>query len=275
MLKFRWDEVFVTVVFLFAFLGCEPNDENYEYYSLSGTWAVESCRVYYPSSLKDDPVSFRINPDTYPAVTLSGGFTNSKEDMFWLAEYLAGQAEVIVFAISAENNLTVDGYADAHHDGYWMMVAENNNRKSVLYQRIENYGLTGFSMGGGAAINVADDLGDDITAVVALAPFDPRTNLRNISAGCLIMVGQYDIVAPAFWNSEVAYEDLPDSIEKCLLEFRFFSHLSWMHNNWPSGNLPKKLAGDWIDFVMNGNIDQRSSFANPANEVVLNWNNLQ
>jgi pimeloyl-ACP methyl ester carboxylesterase len=267
MSKFRWAVVFVTLLSLALFAGCEPSGNGYEYYSLGGSGAVRSCRVYYPSSLES-------HDDTFPAVTLSGGFTNSKEDMYWLAEHLAGQAEVIVFTISAVNNNTVNGYEKAQYDGFEMMVAENNNRNSVLYQRIENYGLMGYSMGGGGAINAANDLGNDVAAVVALAPYNPQTFLNRVRAGCLIMVGSNDIVAPVRWNSEPAYKDLPNSIDKCLLEFRSFSHLSWIRNSSTRGNLPKELAGDWIDFIMNGNASQRSSFTNSLNQVALNWNNL-
>jgi S-formylglutathione hydrolase FrmB len=267
MSKLRWFVVFAMVLSVAAFMGCDPTDDGYEYYSLSGSGAVRSCRVYYPSSLEN-------NNDTYPAVTLSGGMVNVKEVMYWLAEYLSGTAEVIVFTISAKNNMSVNGYEKAHHDGYKMMVAENNKQSSVLYQRIKNYGLMGYSMGGGAVINVANDLGDDVAAVIALAPFNPETILRNVSAGCLTMVGSNDYVSSPNWHAEPAYHDLPDSIDKCLLEFRSFGHLEWIYNNDTSGDLPKELAGNWIDFIMNGNTSQRSSFTDPPNQVVLNWNNL-
>jgi hypothetical protein len=267
MSKLRWFVVFALVLSVAAVMGCDPTDDGYEYYSLSGSGAVRSCRVYYPSSLDNDN-------DTYPAVTLSGGMANVKEVMYWLAEYLAGTEKVIVFTISAANNMSVNGYEKAHHDGYEMMVAENNKQSSVLYQRIKNYGLMGYSMGGGAVINVGNDLGEDVAAVIALAPFNPETNLDNVSAGCLIMVGSNDIVSSPDWHAEPAYQDLPDSIDKCLLEFRSFSHLEWICNTDTSGDLPKELAGDWIDFIMNGNTSQRSSFTDPPNQVVLNWNNL-
>ncbi len=267
MSKFRWVVVLAIVLSVVAFSGCEPIDDGYEYYSLNGSDAVESCRVYYPISLEN-------NNDTYPAVTLSGGMTNKKEVMYWMAEYLAGQADVIVFTISASDNMTVNGYEKAHHDGYKMMVAENNTPSSVLYQRIKNYGLMGYSMGGGAVLNVATDLGDDVAAVIAMAPFNPDRNLQNVTAGCLMMVGENDLITNPDWHAEPAYGDLADSIYKCLLEFEGFGHLAWISNNGISGTLPKELAGDWIDFIMNGNTGKKDSFINLPDKVVLNWNNL-
>lgn len=264
MSKIKWFVFLSIVLSVAAFSGCDIIG-GYDYYSVNGSGAVSSCRVYYPASLES-------NNDTYPAVTLSGGMTNSKEAMYWMAEYLAGEAGVIVFTISARNNMTVNGYESAHRDGYEMMVEENNKQSSVLYQRIQNYGLMGYSMGGGAVLNVGDDLGSDVDAVIAMAPYGPNSNLRSTTAGCLIMVGTNDSVASANWHAEPAYENLPNTIDKCLLELRSFGHLNWVRNL--GDTTPRKMAGDWIDFTMNGNSSKRSSFINPPNDVVLNWNNL-
>jgi hypothetical protein len=266
MSKIKWFVVLSIVLSMAAFLGCDIIG-GYDYYSLNGSGAVASCRVFYPASLEN-------SNDTYPAVTLSGGMTNTKEAMYWMAQHLAGEAGVIVFAISARNNMTVGGYESAHRDGYEMMVAENNNSRSVLYNKIQNYGLMGYSMGGGAVLNVAKDLGNDVAAVIAMAPFNPEASLRSVTAGCLIMVGTNDTVAAAGFNAEPAYRNLPDIIDKCLLEIRSFGHLAWVSNVGTGGNLPKGLAGDWIDFIMNDNSSKRSSFKNPPAGVALNWNNL-
>jgi hypothetical protein len=268
MLKLRRFVCFTILLSVVAFAGCEPPpDAGYDYYSLDSSGAVRSCRVYYPSSLEN-------GNDTYPAVTLSGGFANSKSAMYWMAEYLAGEAGVIVFTISASNNLLVSGYEKAHLAGYEMMVAENGNPGSVLHQRIQNYGLMGYSQGGGGAIDAAKDLGGAVDAVISMATYRPESELQSVTAGCLMMVGADDNIAKASRHSEPAYENLPDSIDKCLLEFDSFSHLKWVSNDESNGNIPKKLAGDWIDYTMNGNSSKKSSFTNPPGTVVLNWNNL-
>jgi hypothetical protein len=265
MSKPRCLVVLAILLSLFAFLGCEPGD--YEYYSLNGSGSVSSCRVYYPASLST-------SSGTYPAVTLSGGMTNSKEDMYWLAEHLSGEAEVIVFTISAANNMTVSGYTNAHLDGYDMMVAENNNSRSIVYQKISSYGLMGYSMGGGGVLNAGNDLGSAVDAIVAMAPYNPENRLNGVEADTLIMVGSNDLVASPLLNAEPAYNDLPDTIDKCLMEFRNFGHLQWVNNNSSSADTPKLLASDWLDMAMNGNTSKISTFLNPPFDVVLNRNNL-
>lgn len=263
MSKIKYIVFFSIVLSAAAFWGCDIIG-GYDYYALNGTGAVASCRVFYPASLPS-------SNETYPAVTLSGGMTNTKEAMYWMAEYLAGQAGVVVFAISAQNNMTVGGYESAHRDGHKMMIEENRNARSPLYNKLKNFGLMGYSMGGGAVLNVAQEIGKGVSAVVSMAPFGPQMNLSRVSAGCLIMVGKNDIVAGPNWNAEPAYQALPNTIEKCLLEFRGFGHLAWVG---VGGATQKELAGDWIDFTMNGNKTKRNMFKSPPMDVVQNWNNL-
>ena len=263
MSRSRYVVLLTIFLALFAFLGCDPDN----YYNLNGSGSVSSCRVYYPISLST-------SNDTYPAVTLSGGMTNSKEDMYWLAEYLSQEADVIVFTISASNNMAVNGYTNAHLDGYDMMVDENNDPRSMVYQRIHSYGLMGYSMGGGGVLNAGNDLGGDVDAIVAMAPYNPENRLNKVEAGSFIIVGSNDVVAGPGLNAEPAYNDLPNTIDKCLMELRNFGHLQWANNNSNNADTPKLLISDWLDMEMNGNTSKISTFLNPPNDIVLNRNNL-
>jgi pimeloyl-ACP methyl ester carboxylesterase len=273
MPKSRQFALFVIFSSLFVLLGCEPgnaqyeNEYDYEYYDLDGYGTISSCRVYYPASLIT-------SKDTYPAVTLSGGMTSSKEDMYWLAEYLSRQADVIVFAISASNNMTVGGYTEAHLDGYDLMVDENSDSESIVYQKIHSYGLMGFSMGGGGVLNAGNELGDNIDAIVAMAPFNPDNDLSAVEAGSFIVVGSNDSVAIPLLYAEPAFENLPDTMDKCLMELEDFMHGEWSNNNSSNADTPKLLISDWLDMEMNGNTDRIDTFLDPPDDVVLNWNNL-
>jgi hypothetical protein len=268
MPKIRCIAFFSILLSLFAFSGCDPDmDTGYDYYDLKGSESVSSCRVFYPASLAT-------GKDTYPAVTLSGGMSNTKESMYWLAEYLSKEKNIIVFTISAVNNMLVIGYTKAHLDGYEMIVAENDNPESIVYQRIHSYGLMGYSMGGGAVLNAGDELGDAIDAVVAMAPFNPDRNLNGMIAKPLMIVGQNDLVANAKFHAEPAYDDLPDTMDKCLMELKSFFHSQWS-NNHSGADTPKLLISSWLDMEMNGNTDRIETFLNAPNDVTLNWNNLE
>lgn len=264
MLKFKHHVLMFLVIFLFTCLGCE--EETAYYYDIAGSGEIDSVRVFYPESLET-------STGTYHATTLSGGFTNTKEDMYWIAEYLSKEADMIVFAVSAADNSAVSSYTQTHLQCFDVMKSENANSNSIVYDRIGKMALTGYSMGGGAVLNASHSLGDQVDSVVALAPYDPNSDLSGTTAPVLIMVGENDRIAPK-QHSENGYNALPDSILKCLLEFDNFRHLSWMNNTGSSGDEPKILIKAWFDFTLNGNEAARSTFSNPPDDVVLNWNTL-
>lgn len=256
--------VFSLVIALTGLMGCEqPGDDCY--YDIGGTGSIRSARVFYPCELED-------SNDMFNATTLSGGFTNSKEDMYWLAEHLRDEGTV-VFAISARNNMTVGGYTSAHLDGFDLMGDENENPDSPVYHKIGKRALTGYSMGGGAVLDAANDLGGALDAVIALAPFNPESRLNDLDAAAIMIVGQNDSVAPPRF-SENAYDAISDSTVKCLIELDDFSHMSWVDNTSSSGDTPRLLIADWLDLNLNGNTSKLSTFTNPPNDVVINENNL-
>jgi hypothetical protein len=261
MQQFKHLAVLVVILCLLAVWGCDPG-----YYDIDGSGHISSVRVFYPASLQK-------SNRTFHAVTLSGGFSSTKEDMYWLAEYLSRKAEIIVFKVEAENSTGVAGFTDAHLQCVQLMQSEDNDPESMVYQKIDKSGLIGYSLGGGAVLRAAAELGDELDAVVALAPYDPGDDLGDVSASALILVGADDQVAPPYY-AETAYMNLPDTIKKCMMQLESFPHLLWVHNTNASADTPKLLISDWIDLVMNGNSWKASTFTDPPKEVVLNWNSF-
>jgi hypothetical protein len=82
----------VTFV-LFGTLGaCDGGTSSGVCHENAGSGSgVSSSRLYYPCNIDD--------MSNVGATTVSGGFTNSKEDMYWLADYLASEG-LVVLAIS-------------------------------------------------------------------------------------------------------------------------------------------------------------------------------
>lgn len=257
----KYFSVLIVILFQLVVLGCDPN-----YYDIEGSGDIRFARVFHPASLEK-------SNKTYHAVTLSGGFSSTKQDMYWLAEYLSQEAGVIVFTVDAADNTSVDSFTDTHLQCFELMQSENANVESLVYQRIDKLGLIGYSFGGGAVLRAAAELGDRLDAVVALAPYEPGSDLDGACASALILVGANDRVAPAHY-SEAAYTELPDTIKKCMLQLESFAHLMWMNNTDSSAGTPKLLISDWLDLVMNGNTRKLTTFTDPSNDIVVNWNNL-
>lgn len=258
--------LFCAALPLFVLAGCGGGSECY--YDTEASGAISSARVFYPCDLP-------ANSQTYRATTLSGGFTNNKQNMYWLAKDLVEQGNMVVFTISAQDNLSVPGYEAAQMSGYDMMQEANMDPANPLYLRLQQYALMGFSMGGGGVLNAGNQLGDQIDAIVALAPYSPNTDLSNVTADTLLLVGQNDAVAPPSFSAG-AYDNLPESISKAYMQLAIFDHLKWMNNTGSSNNSKavKKVIQDWFDFVLSGSSTARHSLLNPPQEIITNQNNI-
>jgi alpha-beta hydrolase superfamily lysophospholipase len=158
----------------------------------------ESARIYYPCNIDaSQPVA---------ATTLANGNGGYKEGVLWLADDLA-KAGIVVCAISASDNTTIDGYVAAHKSALGILKSENGNPECLLYGKMAAFGLMGYSKGGGGAINAAADLGAEIKTCVALSPWMPNP-ARSLSAATLILTCELDEIAPPAMGAR-AYEQLP------------------------------------------------------------------
>lgn len=206
--------VLLAICTLFLFTACEPSGvQTYDIRSGSG---ISSARVFYPGNIAQ--------LENVGATTLSSGMGGSKEGMYWLAEPLA-EAGMVVIAISASNNQTVGGYERAHRGGLDLLQSENANSRSPIYGKLGQRGIIGYSKGGGAVINVASALGNQVGTCVALAPWSPSPT-RNHSAATMILTGTTDAIAPAYMGSG-AYRSLPAGVPKLYASMRGEGHFYW------------------------------------------------
>ncbi|WP_290594506.1 MULTISPECIES: alpha/beta hydrolase [unclassified Ketobacter] len=251
---------------LLVLSGCGGGSECY--YDAEPSGGISSARVFYPCDLPD-------NSQSYRATTLSGGFTNNQQNMYWLAQYLVEQGNMVVFTVSAVDNLSVPGYESAQRSGYDLMQTANMDPANPLYLRLGKYALMGYSMGGGAVLNVGNELADAIDAIVALAPYSPNENLANVTADTLLLVGQNDIVAPPGFSAG-AYDNLPAGISKAYMQLANFDHLKWMNNTGSSNNskAARQVILDWFDYALSGSGSAQQALLNPPQEIITNQNNL-
>lgn len=247
----------LALVVSLSFMGatCENTTAYYDIGSSSG---IASVRVFYP-----------VDTATHNAVTLSGGFTNSKETMYWLANYLANDG-IIVFAVSASDNLSVSGYETAHKACYNLIVAADSNSSSPLYNRIDKIGLIGYSMGGGAVANVGNSLGSKVDAVVGLAPFGSSSSLTSMKASTLFMAGSLDIVAPAILYAEPSYNSLPSSIKKACVIVSGIEHLAWTSEESDA----EEYIAAFLEYEFDGDTAAYNILVNPPSSLSYYGKNL-
>ena len=129
-----------------------------------------------------------------PAITLTGGYTNSYRNLQWLTDALVN-AGYIVLAITPNDKFGgVYEWKTAHIGGYQSLLGENDKEGSFLYQRVDAHriGMGGFSLGGGGSLLAASELEKRIKTVLALSPFIPQEDLGylKVTSPVLILSGQ-------------------------------------------------------------------------------------
>ena len=180
----------------------------------SDSWL--SAEVYYPIPTDE-------RPGPYPATTMSGGYTNVKEDMTWMAERMASHGfVVIVFTPTNNRSLNPVIWQTGHEAGIEMLLSENQNDQSPIVDSVntEKLGITGFSMGGAGTILAANNLGDKIAAAMPLNAFSPAPLTTTTPA--LFVTGTLDRVAVP-GRVEAVYDQL-ENTEKALANFSDFGH---------------------------------------------------
>jgi hypothetical protein len=167
-----------------------------------------SAIVYYPCS----------GSGPFSATTLTGGYTNTKEDMAWLGNHLVTHGFVII-AMTPNNTLgTNSTWTTAHKAGVNKLISENSRSSSPIYGKVNAnaLGIMGFSKGGGGALLASSDVGTRVKATQALAPYmDFSYNLSGIRSATICYTGTSDSIASP---SDVVsmYNSLPDSITRTL-----------------------------------------------------------
>jgi len=213
---------------------------------LSST-GYSSARVSYPCGL---------SKASYPSTTLTGGYTNTKEQMYWLANHLTSHGYIVI--TMTPNNIygTPPVWQTAHKAGITKLKAENTRTTSPIYNKVNvnKLSLSGFSMGGGGTLLAAADLKSEIKTAIPLAPYlgTSSPNYSSINAKTLIQAGSNDTVS---YPSTVAsyYQSLPTSISRALATFNGASHLDWID----TGNKTqqarfKTLITSWMKVYLDG-----------------------
>lgn len=240
----KWVLLVAALAMLFFFAsGCDDGG------SAGGGAAVRSSRLFMPPG-----------SGTTGAVTVSGGMTNTKEQMYWLARGLQ-EGGIIALAITASNNMSVSGYERAHRQGVEMIKSN-----SQIRSRLGKIGIMGYSMGGGAVITLGNL--PDVDVVVGMAPFGP-TPRSDHHAATMILTGTADTIAPAAMGSG-AYRRLPNSVPRLYGSVRGVSHMHWMSGAASRGSEMDYIVA-WAQYYLNGDQSAYSTFSSGGGNRLSNY----
>jgi esterase/lipase len=202
-----------------------------------------SAIVYYPCS----------GAAPYAGTTLTGGYTNTKEDMAWLGSHLVTHGYIII--AMTPNNIygTNSTWKDAHKAGIAMLKSENSKSTSPIYGKVNTSALQimGFSKGGGGALLASAEVGTQIKATQALAPYmDSSYNISGIRSATICYTGTADIIASPS-NVVKMYDSLPTSVDRALAYFNSVSHTDWYGSTGSYRDLMKSYITSWMKVYLN------------------------
>ena len=237
-------------------LAAPGNDSVCSYSWGLARWGYASARVSYPCGLRERA----------PAVTLTGGYTNIKEQMYWLADHLTSHGFIVITITPWNIFGTPPVWEDAHKAGYAELLDQDSSWWSPLRNRVDRnqIGLIGYSMGGGGALLAAADLGDRVRLVGGLSPYlDFRQpDYRRISAATLLLGGSLDFTATPD-AVESYYQQLPAQTSAALGILRGLNHLDWANLIGSGGTMKNRariLVTAWLKLQLEGDQSVRDVF---------------
>lgn len=186
--------------------------------------AFAAATIFYPLTLSfDAPMG---------GVVMAPGFRASASNYEWWGPALASLGYAVMIL---DTNAPTDGLAaraDALIAGVGFLKGENDNPDSPLNGKFDTsrVAIMGHSMGGGAALAAAAELGDGIQAVVPLSLYccEPggsfSADYANLNTPTLIIASASDEVAPPAQHARLLYDAI-GSRDKVYLEFAEGDHM--------------------------------------------------
>ncbi|GGS33946.1 alpha/beta hydrolase family protein [Actinokineospora fastidiosa] len=166
--------------------------------------------VYYPTDTSQG---------TFGAIAISPGYTATQSSIAWLGPRIASQGFVVITIDTLSRYDQPSARADQ------LLAALDHLTGSSLRNRIDptRLGVMGHSMGGGGAIEAANDR-PSLQASIPLTGWHTTKTWSRMAVPTLVVGAENDGVAPVASHSEPFYEGMPAELDKAYLELNDASH---------------------------------------------------
>lgn len=225
-----------------------------------------NATIFYPLTLSFAP--------PYGAVVLVPGYRATQANYDWWGPALAslGLAVMIIDTNTPED--AFEARKQAHIAAVEFLHAENARADSPIKGRIDTskIAIMGHSLGGGAALAAAVDLGDRIKAVIPLLPYCCELgtsftgNYSNLTVPTLIFASAEDTVAPPEQHARALYDSIAAGTPRVYAEFAKGNH------NMASNSGEDLMAmGRFTLAFLKLNLDGKANFTESLTNPGDNW----
>lgn len=227
--------------------------------------AYDSAFIAYPCETSDGP---------FPALTFTGGITNVKEQVAWLADHVVTYGFVLIVMTPTNNmSTTTDIWEKAMLGGLEMLESENNRPSSPIYGLVDmdRLGIMGFSMGGGGTLKAANTVGNKIKTALSLAPHEAPVNAsmyRNVSVPTVVTTGTRDSICPRD-SVKAIFDCLPDDNERLFVNFTNAHHVDWMDllGDATTHDRFKTFVVSWLKYYLEGDASYQTYLSGAMHDL--------
>ena len=224
-----------------------------------------AATIFYPLTLSFSTPS--------AALVLVPGYTGTQDPYLWWGPALASLGIVVMIIDTNDPYDNLQMRKHAHIAAVDFLKNENSRSDSPLNGKVDTNKLAimGHSLGGGAALLAAQELGNKIKTVVALTPYCCELgkafdcDLSEMTVPTLIIAGSADTITPPETHSRLHYASVSSNAKKAYLEFAEGTH-----------NLPTKFGSEfaaqthltfaWLRLQMDGNENYLKDFTGGLSE---------
>ncbi len=244
-------------------IGREYNEALYEVRTYAADVSVDefaAATIFYPLTLSFAPPT--------GAVVLVPGYTATQANYDWWGPALASLGIVVMIIDTNDPRDTFQPRKEAHIAAIEFLKSEVANSDSPISGKVDTdkLAIMGHSLGGGAALAAARELGSEIKAVVPLMPYccelgeSFSDDYSDLTVPTLIIASSEDTVAPPATHARLLYDSIADGTNKAYLEFAAGSH-NLPTNGGTDLAAQARFAFAWLRLQMDGNAGYAASFS--------------
>ncbi len=187
------------------------------YTQLPSVPEFSGATLYFPANKAQD----------FGGVVISPGFFERQENISWWGNYLASHGFAVITFDTNELNDLPPLRADALLATIGLLRGENSRQGSAVRGKIlqDSMAVMGHSMGGTAALLLANEKSDEIKAAI---PFNaggvPNANFSSVAVPTLVIAGEIDRLAPVNDHAWSHYQTLTNEVPRMYMEVEGGNH---------------------------------------------------